>query len=120
MRNEDRRLPTSPSMLVRRAGSLLMSVSNLPAWHPSMSVQRLDRTTARAVGEVRGEAVVALTKVNAVAAITQEAMNAAARLKAQEAQLLKLAPLGEAQYQYLADSGIAALAAHIQRLGMLL
>lgn len=95
-------------------------MTNLPATYSSGSLRRLDRDTTRAVAEVRGQAVVALTEVEAIAAITQAAMNAAARLKAQEAQLLKAAPLGEAQYQYLADSGIAAMGARIQRLGTLL
>jgi len=96
-----------------------MSSRNLPVPYAA-GIRRVDRDTARFVGTVRSEAVVSLTRVQAIAAVTQEAMNAAARLKAQEAQLLKLAPLGEAQYQYLADSGIAAMGAVIQRQGMLL
>lgn len=96
-----------------------MSARDLPVAY-SAGLRRLDRDTARAVGVVRSEAVAALTLVHAIAAVTQEAVNAAARLKAQEAQLIKLSPLGESQYQYLVDCGIAAMGAVLQRQGRLL
>ena len=69
----------------------------------------------QAVQSEREAAAVAATRVNRVALTAQVAMQRAAELSEMEARLIKLAPVGEARYQAIADAAAMAMAGIVQQ-----
>jgi Lon protease-like protein len=75
----------------------------------------LSKPARQAVQSEREATAVATTRVNRVALTAQVAMQRAAELSEMEARLIKLAPVGEARYQAIADAAAMAMAGIVQQ-----
>ena len=64
----------------------------------------IQRATRRDLERTVGEALVARTREQARAALTNEVLEVAGALTALESHLLQIAPLGEARYKAIVDS----------------
>ena len=88
---------------------------NLPVPYQVLT-PTLPRYVARAIDMQRGHAAVAAAKIDAVAFAGTVALHRAAELTDLEARLIKMAPLGEARYQAIADTTAAAMVSVVQRM----
>jgi type II secretory pathway component HofQ len=73
------------------------------------------KAARRAVQHQRETAAVEVARVNRVALTARVAMQRAAELSEMEARLIKLAPVGEARYQAIADAAAIAMAGTVQQ-----
>lgn len=85
----------------------------LPA--PSQRTTGISKAASRAVQAERDAAAVSRSRVNRVALTAQVAMQRAAELSEMEERLIKLAPVGEARYQAIADAAVMAMAGIVQQ-----
>ncbi len=89
--------------------------TNLPALRNAGVA--VPRVAAKAVNEIAGAAAVATARVEATAYVTYAGMHAVANLSETEAMLIQRSPLAEPRLRLLADTGSAAIANVIDRLG---
>lgn len=112
MRQQDYRLSAGTSLLLWRAGDLLMP---LPAVRASFELARLPREVTRAMRQAEYMAAVDAARVEAVAYVTATGYHAVANLTALEERLALRSPTAAARLRYLGDTGTARIAEIIER-----
>jgi len=118
LRHQDRRLPASPDLSLRRPGGVPMS-HDLARRSSGGLVRgrRVSRPVAHQIETARADGLVTAAQIEAAAYATQTALRLSAQLTTEEMLVGALAPRGEGRYRVLVDQFTAVAAGRIAEMG---